>query len=299
MMKIIIAIVFLSFLVVLVGNTQAVNGLGMMKIENGARQAGMGTAVVSLTDDPNGVAYNPASIVGIKGFEASFGHTAYWDNIRLESGYYAISLSQRTFLHGGIRYAVVDNLEERLIPSAEPISYFDAHDVSFKSGLSYKVRDNFTVGASIGWFIEKIEAWRGSVFNADLGLLFNLTSEVNIGASITNIGGDVNLSKPNIAGSRDISLPTRYTIGASYRYQKYLGAMDIVVFDDDVHLNMGGEVQVNELFKVRTGYMFNYDSKNFTAGASFTKRNLTIDYAFVPFTNDLGTSHIFNLTFNL
>ena len=43
--------------------------------------------------------------------------------------------------------------------------------------------------------------------------------------------------------------------------------------------------------------MFGYDTKNFTAGASFVHRTLTLDYAFVPYTGELGTTHLFNLTF--
>lgn len=294
--KFILAIVFIS---VISGNVWAENGLALMMVDHSARAAGMGNAYVSITDDPNGVVYNPASITSLTKFTASFGHTGYWENIRLESGYMAVNLSARTFLHGGLRFAVIDNLEQRFTPSAEPDNIFDAHDISFKSGLSYHITDKIITGFSIGWFIEKIEAWRGSSFNVDFGLLIKPSENINLGASAVNIGSDFNLTKPGVTGSRDISLPASYTIGVSYKYQKYLGAFDFVVSNDVTHALLGVEAQVHDLFLLRTGYMVNYDSKNFTAGTSFTRRNLTIDYAFVPFKNNLGTSHIFNLTFSL
>ena len=100
-------------------------------------------------------------------------------------------------------------------------------------------------------------------------------------------------------GSRDISLPVTYRLGASYRYDRYLGVADLVVVDDKLRLHTGLEASLQKLFRFRAGYMFNYDSKNLTAGASFTKRNLTVDYAFVPYSNDLGSTHLFNLTFSL
>jgi hypothetical protein len=285
--------------VMVAAGASASDGLALMKVEHGARIAGMGSAAVSLVDDPNGTAYNPAGIMGIRKFTASFGHTAYWENVRLESGYFAMNLSERMFVHGGIRFASVDNLQQRLIPSAEPQSYFDAHDISFKAGVSYLISPKVSVGLASGWYMEKIQTYQGSSFNIDAGLLAKATDRLNIGASITNLGSDFALHSSGAADSRKISLPTTYAAGASYSYDKYTGAMDFVVLDSKAHLHVGAEAKVHELFQVRAGYLFNYDSKNITAGASFTQRNLTIDYAFVPYTNNLGTSHMFNLTFSL
>jgi hypothetical protein len=275
------------------------DGLALMKVEHGARPAGMGTAFVAIANDPNGSHYNPASIVNAPGFAASFGHTAYWENVRLESGFFAQSLSTRVHLHGGIRFAVIDEIEQRMFPTEEPENFFDAHDISFKSGLSYRVSEKVSIGLSAGWFIEKIEAWRGSAFNIDLGVMVSPKKNINLGGAITNLGGNFSLSKSGVEGSREISLPTTYAVGGSYRYDRYLGAADIVIVDDEAHLHLGAEASVHEMFTVRAGYMANYDSKNISAGASFTKRNIGVDYAFVPYSNDLGTSHLFNFTFSL
>ena len=47
--------------------------------------------------------------------------------------------------------------------------------------------------------------------------------------------------------------------------------------------------------------MSGYDVKDFTAGATFhlARYRLAVDYAFVPYKENLGTSHLFNLTFVL
>ncbi|MCK4572725.1 MAG: PorV/PorQ family protein [candidate division Zixibacteria bacterium] len=293
-------IVFFLLLTLAVSGTgSAADGLAMMSVEHGARPSGMGAAFVSVTGDPNATQYNPANAAGITKFTASFGHISYWENIRLESGYFAAPLSGRTFLHGGIRFAAVDELEQRLAPTLEPDELFDAHDISFKSGLTYMISDRIAAGLAMGWYIEKIEAWRGSAFNIDLGLNAKASENVNVGLAMTSIGSDFSLSKSGNEGSRDISLPTKYAAGASWRYQRYLGAFDLVYTDDELHAHLGAEAGVHEMFQVRAGYMANYDSKDFTAGASFTRRNLTVDYAFVPYKNDLGTSHLFSLTFTL
>jgi len=283
----------------LTSSLMAADGLSMLKNDHSARASGMGAAFVSIGGDPNATAYNPASAVGVDKFTASFGHTFFWERIRVESGYVAAKLASRIYVHGGIRFAAVDELEARLAPTTEPYGLFDAHDVSFKGGLSYRFSDKITVGFAAGWFIEKIEAWRGSAFNMDIGLLASPTDNLNIGASITNIGSDFYLEKRGLRGSRDISLPITYRLGGSYRYQSYLGALDVVILDDKLHLHAGAETNLHRQFVLRAGYMFNYDTKSFTGGASFTKRNMTIDYAFVPFSNNLGSTHMFNFTINL
>ena len=143
-MKIVFGIVWVLLLTVAVS---ADDGLALMKVAHGARPAGMGAAFVSITDDPNGVAYNPAATMGIDKFTASFGHVAYWENVRLESGYFVMPLSSRTRLHGGIRFAVIDEIEQRMLPTLEPDNYFDSHDISFKSGLSYRISNEITAGS--------------------------------------------------------------------------------------------------------------------------------------------------------
>jgi len=275
------------------------DGLALMKVETGARETGMAGAAVSLSGEPNAVFYNPAAAAGTKRFALSFGHNSYWENIRIETGYFVGNLGDRTAVHGGIRYGAVDNLESRLIPSTEPDALFSAYDVSFKGGLSFEATQKLAFGLALGWYIEKIDIYRGSAFNIDFGTLYRASPQLSLGASVTNLGSTLSLATSGKPGSEDISLPTTYRFGGSYRYQKYLGAADVVIVDDEFHLHLGAEADLHEAFAVRAGYMFGYDTKNLTAGVSFTHRNVTVDYAFVPYSNDLGTSHLFNLTFTL
>lgn len=275
------------------------DGLALMKVEAGARQAGMGGASVALPAEPNAAFYNPAAASGVDKFTASFGHNEYWENIRLETGYFMAGLTERISLHGGIRYAAVDDLESRAIPSTEPDALFSAYDISFKSGVTYEVNGQMAVGVAAGWFIEKIDIYRGSSFNIDLGALYQLRDDISLGASVTNLGSAMSLSLSGQEGTEDISLPTTYRVGGSYQNDRYLGAVDAVIIDDEFHLNLGTEAKLHEYVALRAGYMVNYDTKNFTAGASFTRRNVTVDYAFVPYTDNLGTTHLFNLTFSL
>lgn len=295
--KTIVAIAALAVLAS--GTASAQDGLALMKVEAGARAFGMAGAFVSVTDDPNATFYNPANAVGTERFTLSFGHNTHWDNVRLETGYFTSNLTEKSWLHGGIRYASIDDIESRQTPSDEPDALFSAYDVSFKGGLSYLISEKLSAGAAFGWYVEKIDIYRGSKFNVDLGLHYQYSPELAFGASVTNLGGDMKISVSGQESGEPVSLPTTYRFGGSYRHELGLVAADAVILDDDFHLHVGLEPVLHENFTLRGGYMVNYDSKDFTAGASFHHREFTVDYAFVPYSDELGTSHLFNLTFTL
>lgn len=280
------------------GGVFANDGVALLKVDHGARSAGMGSTQFSQNRDPNAVVHNPALGVGFEKFSASFGHTEFWENIRLESGYFSADLNSRWSIHGGIRYATVNDLEARTSPTTTP-TLFDAHDISFKGGAAFRLSPKIDVGFAAGWIIEKIGGYRGSAFNFDLGSVFHLNPHADISAAATNLGSSFRLEQTGIPGSDDISLPTTYRFGGAYKYQRYLGAAELVYLDNEAHVHLGAEAKMNEIFSLRSGYMVNYSTKNFTAGASFSHRNITVDYAFVPFSQNLGTSHLFNLTFSL
>ena len=282
----------LGVLGVMAGAVVADDGLALMKVEAGARAAGMGGAFVSIGGDPYSSFYNPAGSASARQFSGSFGHTAYWENIRLETGYFSSPLSRSVSIHGGIRWANLGDLEIRTGPSTTPDALSDANDVSFKTGLSYQVDDKIFAGFSLGWYMEKIEAYRGTAFNLDFGALVIPNDEVTFGVSITNLGKKMNLTKEGAETSRDITLPTTYRVGISYKYRKYLGAADAVIVDNKAHIHLGVESPTYHMIALRAGYMFNYDTKNFTAGTSITWRNMAFEYAFVPYTSNLGTTHL-------
>lgn len=280
----------------------AQSGMALMKIEPGARPAGLGGAFVSISGDPMSPIYNPAGAVGKSDLLFGSGYTRYWENINIQTGYVTGRISKKGFLFGGIRYAGVTGIEERFNrPSAEPTGEFSAHDISFKGGVAWQFNDRLAVGVAGGWFLEKIGVYSGSTFNFDLGALFKYDRHITLGASATNIGDDFYLGINEQQQSDLITIPKTYRFGLSYSRDYYLGSFDMVIVDDEAHAHFGAEYEAQEYFTIRAGYMTGYDTKNFTVGGSIKVPNykLAIDYAFVPYTDNLGTTHQFNLTYGL
>lgn len=280
----------------------AQTGMAMMKVEPGARPAGLGGAFVSISGDPMSPIYNPAGAVGESDFLFGSSYTSYWENISIQTGYVTGRVSQDGFLFAGIRYAGVTDIERRLNnPSAEPIGEFSAHDISFKGGAAYRANDRLAVGIAVGWFLEKIEVYSGFTFNFDMGVLFEYNRFITMGASATNIGDDFVLGINDQQESDVITVPKTYRVGLSYERDYYLGSFDVVTVDDEAHAHFGAEYLTQEYFTIRAGYMTGYDSKNVTFGGSVLVPNyrLAVNYALIPYSNNLGTTHQFGLTYGL
>mgnify|MGYP001020477694 CR=1 FL=1 len=205
------------------------DGLALMKVETGARPAGMAGAFTAVSGSADAMAYNPAAAFVTDRLTGSFGHVAYWDDIRLESGHVALSLWPKLSMHAGIRYASIGDIEKRgETPSSEPLELFDAQDASIKFGAAYAVTEKVSAGVSAGWYFEKIDQSSGWAFNVDLGVTMQATQSLALGASAMNLGSEMTLDMAGRAMSRPIDLPTQYRAGAAYTYDRVLGTVDVL-----------------------------------------------------------------------
>ena len=194
----------------------------------------------------------------------------------------------------GARIAQVNDLQGRgASASALPLYLFDSRDVSLKFGLAYPLSDRLNAGVAFGFINERIDFFSASAANFDLGLLYQHSKQLSFGVSVANVGQDLQLS------SESVNLPVTVRAGASYRQSDLLVAADGVILDSDFHAHLGAEYGgIDHLF-VRAGFQSGYDSKSITAGLGFLQKDFRIDYAFVPYTNDLGQSHQFAISFFL
>ncbi len=263
-----------------------------MSLETGAGPIGMGGAYTAYTAEPYSAAYNPAAIYGINSVSGSFGHDTYWKDRRFESGY--LSFKKGSIVYNiGLQFAEISNIQARQTASEDPDFTFDSQNLSLKFSGAFKISEKITAGLSLGWIFEKISTYRDNAYAADLGLIVTPSSDLTIGLSVLNIGTKIQID------SVESNIPTTLRLGAAYKFKNFKPALDIVYFDNNMYTHFGGEYFIKEILVLRAGYRTGYDTKDFSAGAGFIRRNIRIDYAFLPYKNKLGESHIFSLTFSL
>ncbi|MFH2036122.1 MAG: PorV/PorQ family protein [Candidatus Zixiibacteriota bacterium] len=295
-MKKIIEITLAGFMIFLLGfapaNAENYRGMKMLTIETGARAAGMGGAFTAVSGDPLAAAYNPAATWGIEKVTGTIGYNTHWENSSLQAGY--ISFKKKgVVVTSGIQYASITNLEGRDNTPSEDYVEFAYHDVALKIGAAFELDSNYYLGFSVGFLNEKIDIHSGSAFNFDLGLLIEATPNLNVGLSVINFGSTIKVYE------EAYDIPTTYRAGLSYKYNNLLGAVGVSYLESEMHFNLGAEYNFYNDFYARAGYRGGYDTIDFSAGVGFVKRNLRIDYAFLPYGGGLDDSHLINLTFEI
>ena len=289
MKKTVVTMIMLVCLTIVVGHAES--GMKMLTAEAGARATAMGGAFTSITADPYSAAYNPAGTWGVTDVTGSVGHNTYWENTRIETGYLSFH-KHSTIFTAGVQFASVDDLEGRVGPT-DDFYEFGAHEVSIKIGAAFQLEPKYILGFSLGWMYEKIDVEEGSAINFDLGLLMQPYPNLNIGLAVLNFGSTISLR------DEDYDLPRTYRAGISYTFRDFTPSADIVYLDDEAYVHLGGEYKLYNQFFIRSGYRVGYDTKDFSAGAGFVRRNFRLDYAYLPFKSGLNDSHLINLTFDI
>ncbi len=286
-------ILILFALITLFGSTTfaAETGMVTMLSLTGARQAAMGEQAILTESDPFNLEYNPAAIAGMEKGKAGLSYHSYFQNQNINTLALIFPAANLDFgVH--LRLSSLGDIEARdNIPTTEPLYLFDATDFAGKVFVSKVFSNRFQAGISMGLLLEKIDTKRATAAVFGLGMLYKLDHGFILHGSASNIGGEYKFISENL------STPKILRVGAGYQRDKLNLSADYVnVKSGDGHIHFGGEYLVKEMLYLRTGYQTGYDTRDISAGAGFVHNNLRIDYAFIPYNEDLGTTHRFSLT---
>ena len=271
-----------------------------LKIGAGARYAGLADAAAAMVDDATACYWNPAGLGSLeRAWSLQVQHGSWIDSTSVDEFYLAmghgqhrLGLSARLFSSGDIPL-------RGDLPTDQPASYYQAYD--FCGALSYAFVPSryVSAGATFRRLYEKIYLSTANGYCLDAGLTVNpLPGRLSVAGVIANVG-------PRMQMRHDLfRLPTTFTLAGAYRlpwrvangdFQAALAAVKPV----DTYLQLRGGVEYwwKGLAAGRLGYKFGHDTEHFTAGLGIRWRNYTLDYAFVPHSDDLGVSHRVSIDF--
>ena len=290
-----------------------------LKVSQGARAAGMGSAFVAIADDASSMFWNVAGIARQDNNTVVFDHTQWIAG--LSYNFIAGSINLGNFGTIGMSFIGSNYGEMNVTTIDEPDgtgSVFTVSDVAVSLGWAINLTDNFSIGFNPKVIQQTIWNTSGTSFAIDMGVLYDTPFEgITIGMSITNLGTKLQLDgtsnvllydpDPETSGNNDRipgefstgewSLPLTYVLGLSYDVintdmHKLIVDVDAKHPNDNYEsLNVGGEYIFNDLIALRAGYknMFLDESEeSFAVGAGFRQRILgnvafQINYAYQDF----------------
>ncbi len=259
-----------------------------LTVSPSARGAALGEAMTAVGGDVSSAFWNPALLLETRGstfsaqenfFLQGTDHTFLSFGIRQQKWGGGVSLN---FFHVG-------DIEGRQAASSQPLYLFTENEAALSGMVAYTPLSKLAVGLSGKILYMKLETHDNFGTVADIGASYQVAKTVKVGASFLNIGSDFTLKDE---GSR---LPGTFRTGASFLWQDFLFASDILFpRGDGAKTGWGVERSFRNL-TLRAGYQTGYDEKNFSAGLGVAYRNFRLDYAFVPYQSDLGSAHRFGI----
>lgn len=275
------------------------SGLLWLRLGIGARSGGMGETGVASATDANAVYWNPANLTSAPGTQIGLQHTEYFGSLFRQE---ALTLSHSTpygtvgLIFSGFYSEDIDRTE--LEQTGVTLGTFRPYDVVGGVAYAFDFRE-VSVGVTTKFLYERIDAYAGSTFALDLGIAADAPLEgLRMAAVVQNLGPALTLDQ------EEIELPRTVRFGAAYRpiferaraLENTLWVAEIVTPNDgNGRLHAGVELRVHELFVVRGGHRFAYDTWGTTFGAGFSRGPLFVDYAFMANDNDFDTTHRISL----
>jgi hypothetical protein len=274
-------------------------GFAFLKIPAGARAAGLGGAYASLAEGVEGAWWNPAALEGAKGVQVMASHDEYLASLRHDE----FGVGGRLF--GGGVSASVNALYSEPIPERDALGNllgtFGSHDLQFGLGYGRALGSGVRAGASAQVVRERIADASATTWSVGFGSSWDPVriTGLRLSADVHDLGPAGHFTINDISG-QSVALPAALRLGASL--SRPAGALTVrsaletsMISGQAGLVMLGAELAHTSGFALRGGWRWGDTESTYALGAGWSIKSMRLDYAFVPFKDDLGDTHRFSL----
>jgi hypothetical protein len=282
----------------LAGGEPGSSGATFLKLGVDGRAIGMGEAHTAMTDNVNGLYWNPAGIAELRAPQFSFMHNFYFLDMHHDYLGFATPMGDRGSVGLSVTYwtsGPIMGMDEYGMPTSE----FSAWDLATGFYYAHRFNEYLFTGGGVKAVVEKNEEEGGAAIATDVGIIFKPSeTDLRFGITIQNLGSDLQLVQESYP------LPLTLRLGSSWKglEDRLMIAGDFSIpNDDEVSLSIGAEYKIYPSFAIRSGYKTGSDLGAFSgmrAGLGFEFQKICVDYAVAPY-GELGNSHRVSLLFKL
>ena len=273
------------------------SGFAALQIGAGARAAAMGESMTAAAEDASSAFWNPAGHAFLPRRQAHFSHNQWIQDIQQSAA--AVVFPRRGWAVG--LHALVNSvadIEQRIAPTEDPLGTFSAHDVVFGVTLARRFGARSALGINARFLHEKIYVESASGFSIDFGGQYRTPLRgLYAGFVVQHLGALSELREEKVTLPRTLRGGFSYLVPLRAARPLWLVTADVVaVRDQDMHLHVGTELRPVDLLALRAGYMSGYAARDLSVGFGLCFGRSSLDYAYVPFKEELGQAHRFSVT---
>ena len=190
-------------------------------------------------------------------------------------------------------YGEIENRDDTgfLIGNYHPL------DIDITANYAHRLTPSFYAGGNLGILYQKLNTASSLALHTDLGFCW-LPPVTD--AKITLAGR--NLGIANQTDEERVKLPTCFELdiakGFSLAEQHFvLGGSAIQTLDEDLKGNINLECELFQILSLRGGYLLGYDAQDLSAGFGVEYKNISVDYGYGSFNNELNDVHSLGVTY--
>jgi hypothetical protein len=249
----------------------------------GARSVGLGGAFVASMDGPIGALWNPAGLSMLSQNQASIETSRLFESTSIHGFGFAMP-SQRlpSFALTVINLRSGDF--EKTNDLNQTLGSFGENDMAFLLSASKNLTRRLALGASAKVVQQSIDEFDAVGAGADLGVLYDVSPMVRVGASVLNLGG------PNLKfRASEETYPVELRAGVAIRLLQGRGLLSAEVdhrSGPGAALRAGGEFWIARNMALRLGY----DDTSPTGGFSY-EVNPALRFDYGATSHELGVTH--------
>ena len=252
-------------------------GAAFLKVGVGAREAALGSAVTSISNDANQIFWNPAgtALNADQKVNASFSYGSWIGDIGYTAAAAAYNLGSSGTITAGVQAFGVsgipanrqngytDPILQGQVTDPNTTDTYDFQDLALSVAYAKTFNDRLALGATAKVINESIDGVNATAVGFDFGSVYNIgLNGWKVSARLNNLGSSMtyyNQANP---------LPLNFSIGTSINpvdteQLRVMLAVDATKQQDSQQLIFGGaEVSFYDLLFLRGGYKFNYSGAN-------------------------------------
>lgn len=280
LMQFILLIIFVSCDV---GFAEYISGGSTLRFVSGARPIGMGNSYVAISNDINGIFFNPSGLGLITQSEIGATYHQSWFDTSYKFGGYASKFKNKgTFFIGFLVFDggnltlkdVETNLNKECKAQVDYV-YIVTHAFFLKKNLLF----GYNLKLMNSTLIEDIKS---SSFAIDMGMLWKFNNNCSVGACLKNLGPNISYttSSYEIINKNGDPLPVEFKIGFSFEsFNNILLSLDIPnILNKINYINFGAEKYLEKSLCLRFGHRFNDSLDLLSFGFGFIGK-YCVDYA--------------------
>jgi hypothetical protein len=276
-------------------------GFAFLDLPAGAQHAALGGSGVAWASGPMALWWNPAGLAPANAAEGAGGSVVADHNEGILSFRQELVGGQMVRGKTGIGLALNAHYTEAIDQRdalGNLLGSFGATDLAAALGFAGVAAPGLRVGGAVNWVHETIAGDAASALGLSAGGIYDVPGikGLSLGAAVRNLGKSPSFKTDTGADGAPVEQPLTLTAGAAYGGR--LGSMRFRAAADAVKLRgdsgegrLGLEVEPSPTFALRGGWMLGQDAADLTAGLGVVVGRFHIDYAFVPYHQNLGASH--------